>query len=125
MDEASFVAFLEWFRQPTAPEALAGWLHILDMDGDGVLSEADLRSAARANAAIAGGGATGAELRAEIDGRIAQLHALVQSGGGSDFSPDSLLATPFDQFVCILFGLPMEREEAVQAEAELGADERE
>jgi len=128
MDEASFVAFLEWFRQPTAPEALAGWLHILDMDGDGVLSEADLRSAARANAAIAGGGATGAELRAEIDGRIAQLHALVQSSGGSDFSPDSLLATPFDQFVCILFGLPMEHEEqaeAVQAEAELGADERE
>ena len=122
MDEASFVAFLEWFRQPTAPDALEGWMRILDMDGDGVLSEADLRNAAKANAAIAGGGATGAELRAEIDARIAQLHALVQSGGGSDFSPDSLLATPFDQFVRILFGLPLEEAEP-EPEAEPGAGE--
>ena len=27
------LAFLEWFRQPTAPDALEGWMRSLDMDG--------------------------------------------------------------------------------------------
>ena len=86
MDEAGFVVFLEWFRQPDAPDALEQWVAVLDLDGDGALSDADLRGAARSNEALiaAAARAKGADAgpgpdvyMREIDERVARLHALV------------------------------------------------
>lgn len=108
MDEAGFLNFLAVFRQPTTAEAIESWVRLLDMDGDGVLSEGDLRSCARANAVLDGGSPKGAELHTEIETRVARLHVLVQSGGERIFSSELLLAAPIDQFVRILFGLDKE-----------------
>ena len=88
---------------------------MLDLDGDGALSDADLKGAARANEALVAAAARAKGLGAgpgpdavmrDIDERVARLHALVPSAEARRISADELLhGAPLDQFIRTLFAL--------------------
>jgi hypothetical protein len=97
---------------------------VLDLDGDGALSDADLKGAARSNEALVAAAARGKGLAAgpapdaamrDIDARVARLHALVPSAEARRFSADELLhGAPLDQFIRILFALGEDEPEQEQ-----------
>ena len=88
---------------------------MLDLDGDGALSDADLKGAARANEALVAAAARAKGLAAgpgpdavmrDIDERVARLHALVPSAEARRITADELLhGAPLDQFIRTLFAL--------------------
>jgi hypothetical protein len=88
---------------------------VLDLDGDGALSDADLKGAARANEALVAAAARAKGLAAgpgpdalmrDIDERVARLHALVPSAEARRITADELLhGAPLDQFIRTLFAL--------------------
>ena len=97
---------------------------VLDLDGDGALSDADLKGAARSNEALVAAAARGKGLAAgpapdavmrDIDARVARLHALVPSAEARRFTADELLhGAPLDQFIRILFALGEDEPEQEQ-----------
>ena len=97
---------------------------MLDLDGDGALSDADLKGAARSNEALVAAAARGKGLAAgpapdaamrDIDARVARLHALVPSAEARRFTADELLhGAPLDQFIRILFALGEDEPEQEQ-----------
>ena len=94
---------------------------MLDLDGDGALSDADLKGAARANEALVAAAARAKGLAAgpgpdavmrDIDERVARLHALVPSAEARRFTADELLhGAPLDQFIRTLFALGEDEQE--------------
>ena len=94
---------------------------MLDLDGDGALSDADLKGAARANEALVAAAARAKGLGAgpgpdalmrDIDERVARLHALVPSAEARRITADELLhGAPLDQFIRTLFALGEDEQE--------------
>ena len=109
---------------------------MLDLDGDGALSDADLKGAARANEALVAAAARAKGLAAgpgpdavmrDIDERVARLHALVPSAEARRITADELLhGAPLDQFIRTLFALgedEQEPEPEPEPEPEQGQDQ--
>ena len=94
---------------------------MLDLDGDGALSDADLKGAARSNEALVAAAARAKGLGAgpgpdavmrDIDERVARLHALVPSAEARRITADELLhGAPLDQFIRTLFALGEDEQE--------------